>query len=114
MLERCKSFLERTEGKNFWLMLLRRETEQAQPRPLFLDFDEIEVATASYLRESVLAFRDILRARRSTAYLAIVNANDNVPSALAELVRSLGGVLVRLMLTERRPEQDSWAAFPYL
>lgn len=35
--------------------------EPANPEPVFLDFTGIEVATASFLRESVLAFRDIVR-----------------------------------------------------
>ena len=39
--------------------------EPAKPEPIFLDFEKIEVATASYLRESVLAFRDFVRGRRS-------------------------------------------------
>ena len=41
--------------------------EPNQPEPLFLDFGGIEVATASYLRESVLALRDVIRGRDSTS-----------------------------------------------
>jgi hypothetical protein len=81
-------------GQELLVTLLRKETEQDSPQPLFLDFAGIDVATASFLRESVVAFRDILRARRSTAYLVIANANENVLDELAELVRSRGGVLL--------------------
>jgi hypothetical protein len=68
--------------------------EPQQPEPVFLDFFGVEVATASYLRESVLAFRDLVRGRRSTFYPVIANANDDVRDELAELMRARGDVLI--------------------
>lgn len=64
------------------------------PEPVFLDFERIDVATASFLRESVLAFRDIIRGRRSTFYPVIANANDVVRDELIELLRPRGDVLM--------------------
>jgi hypothetical protein len=79
-----------------------RETaaEPESPQPLFLDFAGIEVATASFLRESVLAFRDIVRGRRSMIYPVIANANDAVREELIELVKSRGGVLMTCKLAD--------------
>ncbi len=68
--------------------------EPQRPEPIFLDFSKVEVATASYLRESILAFRDLVRGRRSTFYPVIANANDTVRDELAELMRTRGDVLM--------------------
>ena len=68
--------------------------EPQQPEPVFLDFSGVKVATASYLRESVLAFRDMVRGRRSTFYPVIANANDDVRDELAELMRTRGDALM--------------------
>jgi hypothetical protein len=74
--------------------------EPASPQALFLDFTGIDSATASFLRESVLSFRDMVRGRRSTIYPVIANANDAVREDLSELIRSRGGVLLTCRLSE--------------
>lgn len=65
-------------------------SEPAVPEPVFLDFGKVEVATASFLRESVVAFREYVRGRRSTFYPVIANANDNVSDELLELAKNRG------------------------
>jgi hypothetical protein len=80
--------------------------EPAQPEPLFLDFSQIEVATASYLRESVLAFRDLVRGRRSTFYPVGANVNGAVRDELLELMKSRGGVLMTCRLDESGQVSD--------
>ncbi len=79
-------------------LLVKTAAEPQQPEAVFLDFSGIEVATASYLRESVLAFRDIIRGRRSLFYPVIANANDTVREELIELLRSRGDVLMACTL----------------
>jgi len=74
--------------------------EPAAPEPLFLDFGKVEVATASFLRESVLAFRTFVRGRRSNFYPAIANAPADVIDELVELVQPRGDVLVICKLTD--------------
>lgn len=69
-------------------------TEPAAPEAVFLDFDGVEAATASFLRESILALRDFVRMRRSNIYPVVANANETVQEDLAELIRSHGGVLL--------------------
>jgi hypothetical protein len=58
------------------------------------------VATASFLRESVLAFRDIVRGRRSVICPVVANASDAVKEELDELVKSRGGILMTCQLAE--------------
>jgi hypothetical protein len=60
--------------------------EKFEPEPLFLDFAKVEVATASFLRESVLTLRNIVRGQRSNFYPVIANANAEVRDELRELV----------------------------
>lgn len=79
-------------------LLAETAGEPSRPEPVFIDFSNVEVATASYLRESVLAFRDLVRGRRSTFYPVIANANDVVRDELAELMRARGDVLMACAL----------------
>jgi hypothetical protein len=74
-------------------------SEPASPEPVFMDFTGVEVATASYLRESVLAFRDFVRGRRSTLYPVVANANQAVQDELRELLRFRGDAIVTCMLS---------------
>jgi hypothetical protein len=68
------------------------------PEPVFLDFREIDVATASYLRETVLAFRDVIRGRDSRYYPVIANPNEPVRDELVELARTRGDVFMTCAL----------------
>lgn len=79
-------------------LLAAAATEPDRPAPVFLDFAHVEVATASFLRESVLAFRDAVRGRRSRLYPVIANPNDAVQDDLAELVGPRGDVLMACVL----------------
>jgi len=74
--------------------------ETEAPEPLFLNFDRIQVATASYLRESVLAFRTFVRGRKSNFYPAVANANSDVLDELVELVHPRGDVLMACIVGE--------------
>lgn len=68
--------------------------EPEAPEPFFLDFSGVQEATASFLRESILAFRDLVRTRRSHSFPVVANANQAVQEDLTELVKSRGGVLL--------------------
>jgi hypothetical protein len=67
-------------------LLALMPAEPTQPAPVFLDFANVDVATASFLRESVLEFRNAVRGRRSNLYPVIANANAIVQDELRELV----------------------------
>jgi len=68
--------------------------EPASPEPLLLDFRQVEVATASFLRESVLAFRTFVRGRKSNFYPIIANASADVVDEIFELVQPRGEVIM--------------------
>src|SRR5579872_6426340 len=75
-------------------LLEMTSTELSVPEPVFLDFTGVEVATASFLRETVLAFRDTVRRRRSNLYPVVANANHLVVDELLELVGARGDVIM--------------------
>jgi hypothetical protein len=72
----------------------RTERDATGPEPVFLDFGGIEVATASFLRESILAFRNDVRRSRSNFYPVIANASEAVLDELRILVSPHGDVLM--------------------
>jgi hypothetical protein len=72
--------------------------DAGEPRPLFFDFVGIEVATASYLRESVLACRDFVRQQRPSYYPVIANANDDVKDELLVLMKARREVVMTCTL----------------
>jgi hypothetical protein len=88
-------------GQEAFTELIRKVVPgPSSPRPVFLDFGEVQVATASFLRESVLAFRDFVRGRRSMVYPVVANANEVVREEIDELVNSRGDVLMICRLSE--------------
>lgn len=89
-------------GRSLLVRLLEAtRSEPTEPEPLLLDFSGIDVATASYLRESVLALRDIVRSRRSNFYPVIANPNETVRDELAVLAESRGAVLMTCVVDDQ-------------
>ncbi len=64
--------------KAFGRLMELTTTEPPQPTTLFLDFGRVDVATGSFLRESVLAFRDAIRGQRSNFYPVVANADASI------------------------------------
>jgi hypothetical protein len=56
-----------------WIAVL--PSQEQTTGPVFLEFSEIEVATASFLRESVLAFKAFSRSTRACWYPVVSNAS---------------------------------------
>lgn len=73
--------------------------EPVEPQPLLLDFLHIDVATASFLRESVIALRSHVRSRRSNFYPVIANAKSSVRDELLTLAK-LGGPIMICTVTK--------------
>lgn len=65
----------------------------AAPTPAFLDFTDIQVATASFLREAVIGFRDFARHSLENIYPAVANLAPSITEELEFFVRSRGDVL---------------------
>jgi len=87
-------------------LLERTDKEPTVPEPVFLDFAGVNVATASFLRETILAYRDTVRRRRSNFYPVVANANQVVEDELKVLVSSDADVLMLCLLDENdQPHQ---------
>ncbi len=69
-------------GRQLLGKLVSAARPPAEPEPAFLDFEGVNVATASFLRESVIAFRDHARATLLGLYPVIANA---APAIIEEL-----------------------------
>ena len=88
-----------TGRRTLGALLERLEEGGKEPLPVYLDFEGVEVATASFLRETILEFRDMVR-RRTNRYRVVANANPLVAEELAELIEPHGAVLMLCSLDE--------------
>ncbi|BCH55352.1 hypothetical protein RvVAR031_29620 [Agrobacterium vitis] len=68
--------------------------DRGVPQPLFLDFGSINVATASYIRESVFALKLYLRAKSSYYYPVVANANADVWDEVSVIASARNDVIV--------------------
>lgn len=91
-------------GRKVYAKLLELTArEPGEPEPIFLDFEGVEVATASFLREAVLNFRDTVRHRRSNFYPVIANASDDVAEELNVLLVPRRDVLMLCSFKNGKP-----------
>ncbi len=75
--------------------------EPAAPTALYLDFKDIQVATASYLRESAFSFKTYLRTAQSRYYPVAANANDSVNDELLTIANARNDAMIRCDLDEQ-------------
>lgn len=94
------------EGKLLMSRLLVQLTEPSLPEPLFLDFAGVLVATASFLREGILAYRHHLRARGSMLYPVIANAGVKVLDDLRLLLDARNDAIFACALSRRNVTSD--------
>ena len=92
--------------KAFGRLMELTATEPLQPTILFLDFGRVEVATGSFLRESVLAFRDAIRSQRSNFYPVVANANASIVDEFRVVLAPRRDVLLFCSLDEDRHRGD--------
>lgn len=84
-----------TMGRRVLEKLIGRLVKESdEPVQILLDFEGVDVATASFLRESVVEFRDVVRRRWIHFYPVIANANDSIVEELTVLVNSRRDVFV--------------------
>jgi hypothetical protein len=76
--ERKSTLAGAIPGKNLLAKMIPIVEGGAEPMPLFLDFAHIDVATGSFLRETVLGLRDYCKGAQLNLYPVIVNANDEI------------------------------------
>jgi hypothetical protein len=80
-------------GRTLVSALIAATPSFAAPTPAFLDFTAIEVATASFLREAVIGFRDYARRSLENVYPAVANLAPAVAEELEFFVRARGDVV---------------------
>lgn len=74
-------------GRRLFAALLSSAPSPARPDAAFLDFTGVEVATSSFLRESVVAFRDYARATLPNLYPVLANPAPAVREELEFFLR---------------------------
>lgn len=84
--------------KELVTLLPNRSEFDAGPTIIFLDFSAVVVATASYLRESVVQFKSFTRATKSAWYPVIANANEIVIDELAVICDAQSDVFLSCQL----------------
>lgn len=80
-------------GRKLLSTLIASTPSSETPTTVFLDFDRIEVATASFLREAVIGFRDYIRQSMPNIYSVAANLRPAVAEELEFFVRARGDVL---------------------
>ena len=76
------------EGQGLFSRIVQATASQPPAAIVLLDFSGVRIATASFLRESVAAFRKYARHRASGAYPVL----SNVPPPVLDELRLLGEV----------------------
>ena len=77
------------EGRKLLAALIAQVQPTAEPTTAFLDFFQVAVVTASFLRESVLKFRDYARSA-TNVYPVIANVSATVLEELEYFLKSCG------------------------
>jgi hypothetical protein len=80
-------------GRKLLSALIEGAGRPAAPEVAFLDLSSVEVATSSFLRESVFGFRDYARAALPNLYPVVANASSGVLEELDFFVRHRSDVL---------------------
>jgi hypothetical protein len=84
-----------TSGIQFFGVLVQNlPPEPPRPTPLFLEFKDVTIATSSFLRESILPFRDFVRSRSPNFYPVIANPNQDVQDEFEDLMHRQGDVFL--------------------
>lgn len=84
-----------SSGKAAAMALIEKAgPEPEDPCPLLIDFSGIDIATASYLRESVYALKSFLRTSESKFYPVVANANAKVREELMVIAEARNDALL--------------------
>jgi len=87
-------------GRRLLAALIAATPSANVPEPVFLDFSGVEIATSSFLRESVIGFRDFARSSLQNIYPVVANAAPAVIEELEFFARHRGDVLWCCVLNE--------------
>lgn len=82
----------------FRTMIDAVDASPQEPTIVFLDFAGVETATASFLREGIVAFRSALRSSFPNYYPVLANAQNLIVEELLTLFGFLGEVFISCRL----------------
>jgi hypothetical protein len=88
------------EGKTVLGKLITSVTGTGSPSPVFLDFSGVSVATGSWLREAVIAFRSYCLNSQLNLYPVIANPSPKVVEEMEVLLKLLNDAMVSCELDE--------------
>ncbi len=74
-------------GRQMLAQLIEKTKPVASPTLAFLDFDRVDIATGSFLREAVMGFRDFCRSAAGMIYPVVANANATIEEELSTYLR---------------------------
>ncbi len=74
--------------------------EPEEPSPLFVDFGEVDVATASFLRESLFALKGHLRHVGSKYYPVAANPNESVYDEILTIANARNDAIISCQLSK--------------
>ena len=87
-------------GKFVFLELVGKTLDEPRsPQAIALDFKGVDIATASFLRESVFSFKSVMRMRESAFYPFVANFNQEVREELDILAKAMSEVVIGCRLT---------------
>ena len=87
-------------GEEAFARLVRTVTSLEGLTRVFLSFKDVDVATASFLRESVLNFRTFCRGIKRDLYPIVANANPDIIEELSALLEMKGDAIVSCELSD--------------
>lgn len=93
-------------GRQLFGKLVAAARAPTEPETAYLDFQGVTVATASFLREGVIAFRDYARSTLPLLYPVIANASPPVIEELEFFLRHRKDALWACRLTEGGAPRD--------
>lgn len=82
-------------GKKVFVRIIEKSIiDLTSPSPLLLNFCNVDLATASFLRETVFAVKSYMRLRRSTYYPVVANINDTIREELLILADAMNDAVI--------------------
>lgn len=81
-------------GQKVFVALVQATTSPMTPEICYLDFKDVTVATTSFLRESVIAYRNHARSNWNNVYPVVANVGVPVREELEHFLRDRGDALV--------------------
>lgn len=82
------------QGKSMLGKLITAVSRPGVPEPVLLSFDGVDAATGSFLRESILGFREYCTKTQPNLYPVVANANEVILDELEFLLNLNGDALL--------------------